>query len=128
MTIYYAEQDVVMLCRQLLRLNEDCVRLQWSKAVGALPEEVSDALYTVRDFIEAKLHQLCPDAALELTDQEESALLVLVRSSQELRKSIGSGVVLAGDEAGAVQTALRDRAELSRLLEPLASGKSLVLL
>ena len=124
------DQEAAQACRQLIRLNSDCSRLQWSRSIKGIPEDVLDALETVQDFSGRKLEEICSSAVkkTELTEEQEQILLSAFKKSKDLKKIVGSGVVLAGEEAKAVQTELCAVPELQIITDMLKLGKHLVLL
>ena len=131
MKVYFVDDvDAALLCRQLIQLGADCAKLQWSKQVTDIPETVYNALSTVQSFAEEKLHELCPEEnlAVELTEDEENAVVSVGKSSEQLRKTVGSGVVLAGIEATELQQELLQFAGAECILELLDCGKSLTIL
>lgn len=124
------DQEAAQACRQLIRLNSDCSRLQWSRSIKGIPEDVLDALETIQDFSGRKLEEICSSAVkkTELTEKQEQILLSAFKKSKDLKKIAGSGVVLAGEEAKAVQTELCSVPELQIITDMLKLGKHLVLL
>lgn len=131
MKIYLIDDvDSALLCRQLIQLSADCARLQWSKRISDLPNAVDDALDTVQNYAEEKIHELCPEKnmAAELTSDNERALLSAGRSSAQLRRTIGSGVVLAGAEADEVWKEAQGHTEVQFIIDFLKSGKNLIML
>lgn len=89
-----------------------------------------EALETVQDFSGRKLEEICSSAVkeTELTEEQEQILLSAFKKSEDLKKIAGSGVVLAGEEAKAVQTELCAVPELQIITDMLKMGKHLVLL
>ena len=124
------DEEAARACRQLIRLDSDCSRLQWSKSIKGIPEDVLEALETVQDFSSRRMDEICSFAVkkAELTEDQEQLLLSAFKKSEDLKKIAGSGVVLAGEEAKAVQTELCAVPELQIITDMLKLGKHLVLL
>lgn len=121
--------DTAQVCRLLIRLNNDCASLQWSRTIGDIPNNVLDGFETVQSYAESKLSDFCAQGKLlrELTEDEETLWHNWSKSAETLRRSMGSGVVLAGKEAQTVREALGNISEATFILEALGSGQNLVL-
>ena len=122
-------KEAAQVCRQLIRLSGDCASLRWSRAIRDIPDEVLEALETVQSYAETRLGIFCAEGKLvrELSDSEEALWHRCSRSSETLRRLLGGGVVLAGDEAETVREALADIPEARFVLEALDSAQNLVL-
>lgn len=122
--------DAAQVCRQLIRLSSDCASLKWSRSIRDLPDEVQDALETVQDYAETRLEEFCTEGELirELSDDEETLWHQCSKRSETLRRLMGSGVILAGDEAKTVREALTEISEARFIVESLDIAQSLVLI
>lgn len=89
-----------------------------------------EALETVQDFSSRRMDEICSSAVkkAELTEDQEQLLFSAFKKSEDLKKIMGSGVVLAGEEAKAVRTKLCAVPELQIITDMLKPGKHLVLL
>lgn len=122
-------KEAAMVCRQLTRLDADCASLLWSRSIPSVPENVSEALETIQEFTKEKLCEICADGVRELTwsDGQAETLFAAFQKSAQLKAIMGSGVVLAGEEAETVQRELAGFPELASIAELLRTGKNLVL-
>ena len=86
-------------------------------------------LETIQSYTETCLGDFCAEAILvrELSDSEEALWRQCSKHSETLRRLIGSGVVLAGDEAQTVREAQSDIPDAHFILEALDSAQNLVL-
>ena len=114
---------------QLLKLNSECAKLHWSKTSTGLSTEVIAALETLEGFVEEKVYAVCTEktVASSLSEDEESALMELLRKNPELRETLGVGVVMAGEEATNVSNLLEGKTSSKALLSAINSGKNVVL-
>ena len=113
--------------RHLMILNSECVSLKWSRYFNDTSESVSDALDVIIDYIERKIPEICGKCVCELTDEEEQAVLQIIKTKSILQNSLGSGVVLAGTEADLVYKHVQNELIFSKIKHILESGDSLVL-
>lgn len=122
--------DAAQVCRQLIRLSNDCASLQWSRTIRDLPDGVQEALETVQGFAQARLEAFCAEGDLvrELSNSEEALWHQCSKSSETLRRLLGSSVVLAGDEAQTVREALAGFPEARFIADAIDSNQSLVLI
>ena len=114
---------------QLMRLNAECAKLHWSKTIKNLPTEVMSSLETLESYVEEKVYEVCTEKVLvgSLNEDEESAVMSLMRKVPELRASLGVGVVMAGAEAKKVSELLEGKSVSGTLLTAIASGKNVIL-
>ena len=114
---------------QLMRLNAECAKLHWSKTIKNLPAEVMSSLETLESYVEEKVYEVCTEKVLvgSLNEDEESAVMSLMRKVPELRASLGVGVVMAGAEAKKVSELLEGKSVSGTLLTAIASGKNVIL-
>ena len=121
--------DDALACRQLIRLSNDCASLQWSRTIRDIPDEVLEALETIQSYTETRLGDFCAEGKLirELSDSEEALWHQCSKHSGTLRRLLGSGVVLAGDEAQTVRETLAEIPKTHFIVEALDSAQSLVL-
>lgn len=131
MKLYLIENvDVANQYYQLLKLNSECAKLQWSRSIKNIPTDVTKSLETVQDYVESKLYENCNENTLvsELSSQEEDYMYSLFKKSETLKKRLGSGVVLAGEQANEVTNELSGIEELKKITDALNSGKNLIML
>ena len=114
---------------QLMRLNAECAKLHWSKTIKNLPAEVMSSLEALESYVEEKVYEVCTEKVLvgSLNEDEESAVMSLMRKVPELRASLGVGVVMAGAEAKKVSELLEGKSVSGTLLTAIASGKNVIL-
>ena len=129
MKIYLIEDEsMAVQLTQLLRLNSECVKLQWSRTIKNVPADVSKALETIEAFVEARVLNSCSNALLgELSEVEEDSLMSAIKKNTELRNSIGSGVVLAGKQADEVARMIRGMNIPKLVVDAVESGKNVIL-
>lgn len=122
------DERTTKLIRQLIHLNSECAKLHWSKAIE-LPERVVSSLETIENFAESKIYGLCPvgETVITLSEEEESRLIKLLKTKPELMKTIGTGVILSGEEAKTVLCILENENALSTLTTAIATGKNVIL-
>lgn len=114
---------------QLLKLNAECVKLHWSKTFKDLTADVYSALETLEGFVEKKIYEVCTEEtrAGSLNEDEESEIIKLLRQIPELRATLGTGVVMVGEEAESVLNLLKGKTTSKELLSAVNSGKNVVL-
>ena len=130
MVIYLLESaDAAKMCRQLLQLSDGCSLLQWSKNVKNIPTDVLNSLEIIQDFVNEKVYEYCgQNRHAELSSQGVDYIDSLSQKSDYLKKTLGSGVVLAGEESDKVLAELTESDEIKSVIEALNSGKNLVIL
>lgn len=128
---YYLLEDETSAknCRQLLKLAAECAKLNWSKTMGDMPEKVQAASLVIQDYVEEKLMEYCNSKtyAGEISESEESELFVLFKKYPLLKDTLGSGVVIAGKEAGKVAEELRVLKAPDKIIQAISSGKQFVM-
>ena len=114
---------------QLIKMNSESAKLNRSKTITVLSTEVIAALETLEGFVEEKVYAVCTEktVASSLSEDEESALMELLRKNPELRETLGVGVVMAGEEATNVSNLLEGKTSSKALLSAINSGKNVVL-
>lgn len=97
--------------KQLIRLNSECIRLQWSKTIKDVPDDVLDSLENIEDFIKERVEMLCKDSSFqyELSMQEEKNLTRIIKDNPDLRDSIGTGVIVNGIQSETVLKELQQK-------------------
>lgn len=115
--------------RQLLKLNSECAKLHWSKAMAELPTDVISSLETLETFVEEKVYEVCTEKTIvsTLREDEEMEIMALLRKNPELRATLGVGVVMAGEEAENISKILEGKITSKALLSAINSGKNVVL-
>lgn len=129
MKIYGIEDEATAIqLAQLMKLNSECVKLQWSRTIKNIPQTVKNALEIIEAFVETRVNEGCTNAFLgEMTDEEEAALLSVLKTSPQLRNSLGSGVVLAGEQAADVKKVISDLNVPKLIVDALDSGKNVII-
>lgn len=114
---------------QLLKLNSECAKLHWSKTIRDLPTDVISSLETLETFVEENVYEVCTEKTLvsSLSEDEEMAIMTLLRKTPELRATLGVGVVIAGEEANKVLNIIKEENVSKALVDALASGKNVIL-
>lgn len=114
---------------QLLKLNSECVKLHWSKSIKDLPTEVISSLETLESFVEKKVYEVCTEETMvkSLTEEEEMSVIDLLKKIPELRTTLGTGVVMAGEVACCVAEILEKNAGAEILLPAIKSGQNVIL-
>ena len=105
MKIYVINNEIqTKQVSQLLRLNSECAKLQWSTLIEDIPNNVIKSLEILELFIEERIYEVCNENKLvgSLTEEEEEELLTLIRKKYELKLTLGTGVVISGEEAAKV--------------------------
>ncbi len=114
--------------RHLLLLNAECIRLKWSRDFKDIPDTVSDSLDSIISYISTTVPKECEPVVVSLSDDEEEAVINVIKVNPIIRESLGSGVVLQGEEAVTVLKIIKNEVLLSKLVFILESGKNLILL
>lgn len=130
MKIYLINNDIqAKQISQLLRLNAECVKFQWSTIIKDIPNNVRESLECIEMYIEEKIYEVCTENNLvgRLTEEEENELFALIRKKQELKYTIGTGIVVAGEEANKVSELLKSEKVSQNIIDAINSGKSVVL-
>lgn len=129
MKIYLIEDEsTAVQLAQLLKLNSECVKLQWSRTIKNIPADVSKALETIEAFVEARVLSSCSNALLgKLSEVEEDLLMSAIKKNTELRNSIGLGVVLAGKQADEVTRMISGMNIPKIVVDAIESGKNVIL-
>lgn len=130
MKIYLINNDIqAKQISQLLRLNAECVKFQWSTIIKDIPNNVRESLECIEMYIEEKIYEVCTENNLvgRLTEEEENELFALIRKKQELKFTLGTGIVIAGEEANKVSELLKSEKVSQNIIDAINSGKSVVL-
>ena len=130
MKIYVINNEIqTKQVSQLLRLNSECAKLQWSTLIEDIPNNVIKSLEILELFIEERIYEVCNENKLvgSLTEEEEEELLTLIRKKYELKLSLGTGVVISGEEADKVAELLEGEKVSQDLLKAIKSGENVVL-
>lgn len=123
-----SDKETAQMCRQLIRLDGECASLSWSRSIQDIPEDIQNALDAVQDFLKNRVHAICADSPLQLdlTPEQEDTIFAVCRKSANLRRVLGSGVVLAGEESIIVKEELLSMGELKMIQELLGADNNLV--
>ena len=130
MKIYVINNEIqTKQVSQLLRLNSECAKLQWSTLIADIPNNVIKSLEILELFIEERIYEVCSENKLvgSLTEEEEEELLTLIRKKYELKLTLGTGVVISGEEADKVAELLEGEKVSQDLLKAIKSGENVVL-
>lgn len=130
MKIYVINNEIqTKQVSQLLRLNSECAKLQWSTLIEDIPNNVIKSLEILELFIEERIYEVCNENKLvgSLTEEEEEELLTLIRKKYELKLTLGTGVVISGEEAAKVAELLEGEKVSQDLLKAIKSGENVVL-
>lgn len=123
------EEEKAKQIRQLKKLKSECIKLYWSQTITDLPEVVRSALDTIKVFVDQKIGEVCKEDVPvgTLSDEDEDAVVALLRKYPELGAILGSCVILAGEEAEKTAEFLDGKAVPKVLLDAISSGKNVVL-
>ena len=123
------DKSTVQQCGQLLKLSAECYKLQWSRTIKDVPIEVKESLEKIEQFVEARIAENCNKATEfgVLTDEEEVALMDLIKKDEFLRSTIGSGVVYSGEQSEKVKERLNSLNENSKVIKALETEKNLIM-
>ena len=130
MKIYVINNEIqTKQVSQLLRLNSECAKLQWSTLIEDIPNNVIKSLEILELFIEERIYEVCNENKLvgSLTEEEEEELLTLIRKKYERKLTLGTGVVISGEEAAKVAELLEGEKVSQDLLKAIKSGENVVL-
>ena len=123
------EEEKAKQIRQLKKLKSECIKLYWSQTITDLPEDVRSALDTIKVFVDQTIGEVCKEDVPvgTLSDEDEDAVVALLRKYPELGAILGSCVILAGEEAEKTAEFLDGKAVPKVLLDAISSGKNVVL-
>lgn len=124
------DSDSALACAQLIRLGAECAKLQWSRTIPDVPEDVTKALTTIQEYAESKTIALCGSNSFfaELDEETEDHLLSLFKKSDVLKRIVGSSVIMAGNQSKVVLKEIKGDKKLEILTDAISSGKSVILL
>lgn len=124
------DSDSALACAQLIRLGAECAKLQWSRTIPDVPEDVTKALTTIQEYAESKTIALCGNNSFfaELDEETEDHLLSLFKKSDVLKRIVGSSVIMAGNQSKVVLKEIKGDKKLEILTDAISSGKSVILL
>lgn len=131
MKLYLVDDtDSALACAQLIRLEAECAKLQWSRTIPDVPEDVTKALTTIQEYAESKTIALCGNNSFfaELNEETEDHLLSLLKKSDVLKRIVGSSVIMAGNQSKVVLKEIKGDKKLEILTDAISSGKSVILL
>ena len=111
----------------LLKLNTECARLHWSRSIKDVPSNVMSALETIEGYVEQKVMSICGAERSELTEDEESAFLSVIKNNRVLKETIGTGVVLKGKQATEVKEIIKTEKGLIKIEDAIESGENVVI-
>lgn len=111
----------------LLKLNTECARLHWSRSIKDVPSNVMSALETIEGYVEQKVMSICGAERSELTEDEESAFLSVIKNNRVLKETIGTGVVLKGKQATEVKEIIKTEKGLKKIEDAIESGENVVI-
>lgn len=128
MKIYIVEdKNLARKMLQLIKLNAECAKLQWSTTITNIPQDVSNALYTIEDFVEKEVEKDCQCCLGRLTEEEEDSLMRAIRNEAELKNILGSGVILEGSQIEYVKKIINRVTLPQKVTEAINSGKNVVI-
>lgn len=124
------DSDSALACAQLIRLGAECAKLQWSRKIPDIPEDVTKALATIQEYAESKTIAFCGNNSFfaELDEETEDHLLSLFKKSDVLKRIVGSSVIMAGNQSKVVLKEIKGDKKLEILTDAISSGKSVILL
>lgn len=111
---------------QLLKLNSECVKLQWSKTIADIPVRVTEALNTVEEYIDQAVAN-CTEFFAEMTDEEENEMISIIKKYPDLRKTLGTGVIFQGEQQKELQSIAENEDALRKIKAALATGKNVII-
>ena len=111
----------------LLKLNADCARLHWSRSIKDVPSNVISALETIEGYVENKVVSICGSEISELTEDEENAFLSIIKNNKNLKDTLGTGVVLKGEQADEVKLFIKKEKGLLKIQEAIESGENIAI-
>lgn len=113
--------------RLLLKVNAECARLHWSRSIKDIPSNVTSALETIETYVELKVVGLCGKERNELTEDEESSFLSIIKQNNKLKEILGTGVVLKGNQADEVRSIIKTEKGMHKILEAIESGENVII-
>lgn len=116
--------------KQLLKLNAECAKLQWSKTLTNLPQNVNESLSILQEFTEMKIEEECNQTSFvgELSEDIEDMLFKLFRKSNLLKDTLGVGVILSGNEAVDVLEELKKNNVPNSFLQLIKTDKNFIMI
>ena len=128
MKIYTIKDDKVATdILLLLKLNGECTRLHWSRSIKDVPYNVMSALETIEEYVEHKVLSICGSERSELTEDEESVFLNIIKNNKVLKDTLGTGVVIKGEQARKVKKIIKTEKGMKKIEEAIESGENVVI-
>lgn len=128
MKIYLIEdKKKAVAMAQLMKLSIECTTLQWSNYFTDIPVNVSEALYTIEEYIDSKFSEDFSDEYFELNEEEEDKYITLLKKYPELKMSLGTGVVYKNGKHEEILSKIKNESGIDKLLKALNSGKNIVI-
>lgn len=131
MKIYLLKNESVAIQQKLLyNLKSQCTKIEWSKHIKNLPNDVSQSIKILKSFSESFFSENCNDNNTfdELNEQEIELMFSLFRKSTLLKEILGSGVVLSGEEASIVIDELTKINALNKIVIALQTGNCIAIM
>ena len=111
---------------QLLELNAECVRLQWSNTIADIPGYVIDALDVIEKYIDQEITD-CTEFFTEMTEEEENSMILIIKKYPSLRKTLGTGVIFKGEQQAELQAIVKKEGGMEKIGAALETGKNVVI-
>lgn len=130
MKIYLIDNENVAIgVRQLLQLSAACATVRWSKFLKKRPTDLIQSFDVIENYADEILTELCDtkNAFYVLNENDERELFDSYKKSETLKKTAGSGVILAS-EFDSVRGEINQEPQLKFLIEALCNEKNLLII
>ena len=107
--------------------NAECVKLRWSKTITDIPACVTESLETIIEYVENEVRVSCTEIFSELTDEEENEIFSMIKKYPDLLKTLGTGVILKGEQQVALQTIIEREGVLGKIKDALTIEKNVII-
>lgn len=90
---------------------------------------MSKALEVIEAFVEERVYKVCSEQTMFhcLSEVEENEIVNLLKEIPELKSSLGTGVILQGEEADTVRRLLSGKKVPIALVKAISSGKNIII-
>jgi hypothetical protein len=111
---------------QLLKLYYECARVHTSKSI-TIPRSITGNLGNTEQWIEAEVEKMAGSPRDELTEEQENALINVIKKNKNLKDSLGTGVILRGKDAQDVSRVIRNISALEKVQSAISTGNNVVI-
>ena len=79
------------------------------------------------EYVENEVRVSCTEIFSELTDEEENEIFSMIKKYPDLLKTLGTGVILKGEQQVALQTIIEREGVLGKIKDALTIEKNVII-